>query len=234
MVLYTAYLGVLAIGLLHGLEPDHGWPIAFFYSIRKEKPIVAGLVSSGILAVFHFLSSILTMVIYLLMKSILNVPTLILNLIAASILILLGIMFWREKVEDLEVTQHGHVHGNKQTLIHEHEHSHPGQDEPHVHVHEHRKSPPLTLTGLAIYAFVLGFAHEEGFALLALAIGGVDPWTLIVIYSVAVTASMIGITLICVKTFDWLSLRLQKISHWIPKISAVMLFVLAAVILLNL
>ncbi|HME55912.1 MAG TPA: nickel/cobalt transporter [Candidatus Lokiarchaeia archaeon] len=234
MVLYTAYLGVLAIGLLHGLEPDHGWPIAFFYSIRKEKPFVAGLVSSGILAVFHFLSSILTMLVYLLLKSYFNVPTLILNLIAAGILIMLGIMFWREKVEDLEVTQHGHVHGNKQPLVHEHEHIHPGQEGTHTHVHEHRKSPPLTLPGLAIYAFVLGFAHEEGFALLALAIGGVDPWAMMVIYSVAVTASMIGITLLCVKAFEWLSIHLQKISHWIPKICAVMLFALAAVILLNL
>lgn len=234
MVLYTAYLGVLAIGLLHGLEPDHGWPIAFFYSIRKDKPLVAGFVSSSILAIFHFISSILTMILYLVLKSYFSVPTVILNIIAAGILIALGVMFWREKIEDLEITQHGHVHGNQQILVHEHLHTHPHQDQPHIHLHEHQKSPPLTLTGLAIYAFVLGFAHEEGFALLALAIGGIDPWTLMVIYSVAVTASMIGITLICVKAFDLLSGQLQKVSKCVPKISAIILFALAIVIILNL
>jgi ABC-type nickel/cobalt efflux system permease component RcnA len=228
----TSYIGILIIGLLHGLEPDHGWPIAFFYSIRKEKPLIAGLISSSILAFFHFLSSVLSALLYVALESYFNWPSWILDIIAAGILVLLGIMFWFEKPEDFETTQHGHLHGNREPMEHEHEHTHINQP-PHTHVHTHQKSPPLTLTGLALYAFILGFAHQEGFALLALSISGVDPWLLMIIYGIAVASSMIGITILCVKAFEWISPRLQKISHYIPKVSAIMLFALAISILLN-
>jgi len=33
----SIYFGVILIGLLHGLEPGHGWPVAALYSLRKEK-----------------------------------------------------------------------------------------------------------------------------------------------------------------------------------------------------
>jgi nickel/cobalt transporter (NicO) family protein len=232
MVLYTAYLGVLVIGLLHGLEPGHGWPIAFFYSMNKNKPLLAGVVSSSILAFFHFLSSIFAAAIFVLIKNLFNLSVAWLQYLGAAILIVLGIVFWREKVQDFDETQHGHLHGNRAILEHEHEHTHTNQ-QVHTHAHIHQKSAILTLSGIALYAFILGFAHEEEFALLALAVGDVNPWLLMIIYGCAVTGSIIGVTLLCIKTFEYFSPKLQRFSRYIPKISAITLFILAIGMIFN-
>ena len=53
-VLETSLIGVIAIGLLHGLEPCHGWPIALLYSVRTRRPTFYAFVSSGIISFFHF------------------------------------------------------------------------------------------------------------------------------------------------------------------------------------
>jgi len=55
-MLVSTYLGVIVIGLLHGLEPGHGWPVAFLYSTRTERTVFHGLISSGVIAFFHFVS----------------------------------------------------------------------------------------------------------------------------------------------------------------------------------
>lgn len=53
----------------------------------------------------------------------------------------------------------------------------------------------LTLWGIASIAFVLGFSHEEEFALLALAVGGVDPLVLMLTYASSVMIGLMGVTL---------------------------------------
>ncbi len=155
-----------------------------------------------------------------------------LNYVAAGIFTVLGLFFWFEDADDLETTQHGHLHGNTEPLEHEHEHTHPNQL-PHTHMHKHQKSTPLTLSGIALYAFILGFAHEEQFALLALVVGNVNPWILMIIYGLAVTASLIGITLLCIKAYEWFAPRLQRIAKFIPKITAITLFLLAVLMIFN-
>ena len=44
-------VGVIAFGLLHGINPSHGWPLAILYSIRTPNPIIASITSSGIIQV---------------------------------------------------------------------------------------------------------------------------------------------------------------------------------------
>jgi hypothetical protein len=92
----------------------------------------------------------------------------------------------------------------------------------------------MTLAGLAGFAFALGFAHEEEFALLALAVGGVDPVLLMVSYAVAVTASLVGITLLSVRAYRRFENRMSAVEKFAPKITAVILLVLAVALLLNL
>jgi hypothetical protein len=92
----------------------------------------------------------------------------------------------------------------------------------------------MTLTGLAGFAFVLGFAHEEEFALLALAVGGVDPILLIVSYALAVTLSLVGITLVSVRAYGRFKERMRVVERFAPKITAVILLALAAAFLLGL
>jgi nickel/cobalt transporter (NicO) family protein len=53
------FLGVITFGLLHGINPSHGWTVAVLYSIRNNKRLLlSSLTSSGMLAGAHFLSSI--------------------------------------------------------------------------------------------------------------------------------------------------------------------------------
>lgn len=229
---FSAYFGVLLIGSLHGLEPGHGWPVAFLYSIKRERPLISGFVTSGVLAFFHFASSIVAAAVYVILSTLFYFPTTVLKYVAAGILVVLAVIFWREKVEDEFEAQHGHLHVNPEEIEHEHLHEHPG-GERHIHIHRHSKSVKLSLAGIALYAFVLGFAHEEEFALLALAVGGIDPWLLMIIYGLAVSFSLIGITLVCIKAFQYFLPRIQKYAKYVPKISAITLLIIAVAFVLN-
>jgi len=60
----ASIIGVIIIGILHGLEPGHGWPLALLYSAKTTRPIFYAFVSSGILAITHFVSSIAVVIIY--------------------------------------------------------------------------------------------------------------------------------------------------------------------------
>lgn len=232
METFSIYIGVIAVGFLHGLEPGHGWPIAFLYSIRRETPMLYGLLTSGILASFHFLSSIAVVVVYVIVSAFIPINLAFLNYIAAAVLFLMAIMFWREKVEDEMGKQHEHLHGNEEALEHEHEHKHLN-GETHIHFHQHAKSIKISISALIIYSFLLGFAHEEEFALLALIAAGLDPWLLMISYALAVSGGLIGITLLCLQLYKIFLPKLQKYQKYIPKISAIILVVMAVLFLFN-
>ena len=42
------FLGVITFGLLHGINPSHGWTVAVLYSIRNKRPLLSSLTSSSI------------------------------------------------------------------------------------------------------------------------------------------------------------------------------------------
>ncbi len=83
-------------------------------------------------------------------------------------------MFWREKGEDLQQTQHGHLHNEKNfdtALQVSHEHTHWHKDGGHhSHIHIHMKRQTQSLKSITSFAFILGFAHEEEFVILAVAV----------------------------------------------------------------
>lgn len=130
-----------------------------------------------------------------------------------------------EKPKDELKDQHGHAHDHFEGK-HEHEHEHPGNKR-HTHRHKHARKIYLTLWSIAIFAFILGFAHEEEFALLALAVGGVDPLLLMLTYASAVMVGLIGITLTAVRIYEKLEFRLGKYERLIPKVSGVILSLMA-------
>ena len=39
----VAFLAVTLIGLLHGIEPGHGWPVAMLYATRSSRPYLKRL-----------------------------------------------------------------------------------------------------------------------------------------------------------------------------------------------
>ena len=228
-------LGAVVIGLVHGLEPGHGWPIAVIYSSSRKQKMISALASSTIISFAHFVSSIAVVVAYVIFASLVALPSNIMNLIAAGLLVILGIMFLREKVEDLNTSQHGHLHPSLFAIVeHEHEHEHPDEDGlVHSHTHVHEERAVLTLRKIAGVAFILGFAHEEEFALLAFVMAGLNPWLLMISYALAVTASLIVATLIGVKMIEVFEPKIAKYQRYLPKISGLILLGMAAFILLE-
>jgi ABC-type nickel/cobalt efflux system permease component RcnA len=230
----ASIIGVIIIGLLHGLEPGHGWPLALLYSAKTTRPTFYAFVSSGVLAVAHFVSSIAVVIIYMVVSVFFNFQSPILTYIAAVVLVILGIRMLMEKVHSDLGEQHGHFHDNACDLTHTHEHQHPnGEGGVHVHEHEHPKRLNMSLRKLASCAFVLGFAHEEEFALLALAVGGVSPILLMTSYGLAVAAALIGVTLLGIKMYERVKTRIERYEKFIPKVSGVILIVMAAAMVLG-
>ena len=100
-----------------------------------------------------------------------QIPELYMKYGAALALGILAYVFWKEKGEDLVITQHGHLHDERDNLRleHQHIHWHNGLGH-HSHIHSHQKVSRPTLKSIISFAFVLGFAHEEEFVILALAL----------------------------------------------------------------
>jgi len=228
-VFNPAYIGVIMIGLLHGLEPGHGWPVAVLYSSKKRNPVFSAALSSSIIGMGHLISSIAVVVAYVLLQNWLDFGAPWIKYLAAGVLLVLAFKLFREKTDEMD-KQHGHIHANQPEIKHEHEHEHPGQER-HSHRHEHITGVALSLWGLASFAFILGFAHEEEFALLALVAGGANAWVLMLSYGIAVLLGLIAVTLAGVKIYKTLQPKLTRYEKYVPKISAVILVVLVIVII---
>jgi nickel/cobalt transporter (NicO) family protein len=231
-VLFTPILlATILFGLFHGVNPSHGWPIATLYSMRSKRPFVTVLISSSILASAHFVSSIVVVLAYILVSELVELPQVYLQYGAAIGLGILAVIFWREKSEDYVITQHGHLHnddvGLKYEASHEHEHWHKNIGyHSHEHIHQIRKSPSLkSMTSLA---FILGFAHEEEFVILAIVAGsGGDPLTIMIAYASAVAIALIGITLLSVRVYQIFQHKIIYYSKYLPRITGVLLAFMA-------
>jgi hypothetical protein len=220
------FLAVALVGLLHGLEPGHGWPIAMLYARRLSRPLLMGFVSSWLISAFHLISSVAVVAAYIILKSYVGFSLPYVNYIAGGALLILAGKFFFEKPKDELEEQHGHIHDDF-------ERDHPGGMK-QTHRHKHARRVFLTLWSIATVAFILGFAHEEEFALLALAVGGVDPLILMLTYASAVMVGLVGITLTAVKIYDKLEPRLNKYDYLIPKASGVILSLMAIGFILGL
>ncbi len=223
-----AYVGVVTIGLLHGVEPGHGWPVAVLYSMKKRNPAFSAILSSGIIGAGHLVSSIAVVVAYILLQTWLDFEAPWLKYLAAGVLVLLALKLFTEKPDAMK-NQHGHIHENQPEIEHEHEHEHPAQGR-HTHWHKHATGIALSLWGLASFAFILGFAHEEEFALLALVAGGINAWILMISYGVAVLVGLMLVTFAGVKVYKTLQPKMARYEKYVPKISAAILVTLALVI----
>ena len=224
----VVFLGIIAFGLLHGINPSHGWTVAVLYSIRNKRPLLSSLTSSSILAGAHFLSSIVVVAAFLFVTMFIQIPQTYLNYAVASALGILAYLFWKEKTEDLTETQHGHLHHDfTENLEHEHRHRHSSTGSSHTHMHLHQERSLPTLAAIAGFALVLGFAHEEEFVILTLAVGGINPLLLMIAYATAVAAGLIGVTVIAVKIYSYIQHKVIQYTKYLSKISALILGAMA-------
>ena len=224
----VVFLGIIAFGLLHGINPSHGWTVAVLYSIRNKRQLLSSLTSSSILAGAHFLSSIVVVAAFLFVTMFIQIPQTYLNYAVASALGILAYLFWKEKTEDLTETQHGHLHHDfTENLEHEHRHRHSSTSSSHTHMHLHQKRSLPTLAAIAGFALVLGFAHEEEFVILTLAVGGINPFLLMIAYATAVAAGLIGVTVMAVKIYSYIQHKVIQYTKYLSKISALILGAMA-------
>lgn len=223
------YIGVVMLGLLHGFEPGHGWPVAVLYSMKQRNAVASATLSSSIIGIGHLASSIAVVVAYVLLQKWLDFEAPWIKYVAAALLLVLAFKLFREKVDDLD-RQHGHNHERNPEIEHEHEHEHPEQGR-HTHKHKHKAAVAVSLLGLASFAFILGFAHEEEIALLALVAGGLNAWVLMLAYGVAVLLGLIVATIAGVKLYKRFQPKLSRFEKYIPKISAGLLLVMAIIII---
>jgi nickel/cobalt exporter len=198
--------------------------------MRSKNPLISGIVSSSIIASAHFVSSIVVVIAYAFLTSIAIIPQLYLRYGATIALAILAYVFWRERGEDFAYTQHGHLHEDRvasevtEAIKHDHLHWHKDVGfHSHPHTHQRRESPDLKK--IASFAFLLGFAHEEEFVILAIAATqATDPVTLILAYASSVAVALIGITVISMKVYRrFFQYKMIYYSKYLPKITALVL-----------
>ncbi|WP_232686003.1 hypothetical protein [Halobacterium zhouii] len=121
----AALVGAVGLGLLHGAEPGHGWPVAATYALDRSNKWLSGLAASTVLGVGHLISSLAVVGVFFLAKSYAGLGSMWwLDYVAGGLLILLGVREYR----------HGHSHGHGGADDHSHDNSH---DHSHDHSHSH-------------------------------------------------------------------------------------------------
>ena len=235
----SVFAGAIVIGLIHGAEPGHGWPIAAAYALDKSHRWLAGTVAGLLIGIGHLISSIAVVGVFLLFASGFDAGNLgWLRYVAGGLLILLGI---RE-------LGHGHGHGGdhghnigndhadagadhaNHDSDHDRGHDHEGHDHDNDHGHDTdlaRAADERGLAGIASAAFVLGFAHEEEFQILGFCTGATDRClSLMLVYALAVIAALVTLTLLLVAGFERYEDRLGRYATYFPVLSGVVLILM--------
>ncbi|HYO48068.1 MAG TPA: hypothetical protein VEY33_15440 [Gemmatimonadota bacterium] len=197
----AAYATAATIGALHGVEPGHGWPVAATYALGRRRRWASGTLAGLIIGGAHLVSSFAVVALFEVVDRWIDLTeTGWVGTVAGLALILMGIVQWRRG---------GHAHG----------------PDGHSHALEpaEEKVGEKGLWGIAVFAFALGFAHEEEFAIVALCAGRASCWGVMAVYAIAVAGVILALTLVSVAAFDRFRERLEPWSERLPRISAVIL-----------
>jgi cytochrome c biogenesis protein CcdA len=275
--LVALYGAAIAVGVVHGAEPGHGWPIAATYALDRDHTRARAVLASSLLGVGHLVSSVAVVVAYFFALSYFDVTRLpYLNVVAGVLLILLGIREFTHghahtsgedggdadtdgEGRDIPLTagyDHEHPHPDGAGHAHDHEGAH-SHSHAHGHAHDHgwvarvRNALPFVgghthghdwgdtdttgLWGLVTTAFVLGFAHEEEFEIIALCTGATGHCLpLMLVYAVAVIVALVGLTLLLVAGYQRYEERVEGYAVHLPTFSGTVLVLMGVGFLLGL
>jgi ABC-type nickel/cobalt efflux system permease component RcnA len=191
----AVYVTAVSIGMLHGVEPGHGWPVAAIFALRRRHRWWYGVWAAVILGIAHLTSSFAVVALYAVANHFWKLDSLDwMSYVAGGLLLLMALRQWRSG---------GHHH---------HHHQSPAGET------EERSFGGLL--GLAGFAFALGFVHEEEFAIIALAAGKANPWLVMGVYAVAVAVSLVLLTVLAIATLNRFERKLHRFEHFLPRISA--------------
>jgi len=214
------------------------------------------LAASLIIGIGHLISSIAMVAVFFYAKAYFNLtqvndPITVLgglqiggpvSIVAGILLIGLGIR---------EYT-HGHSHGHEtgsQNDHHDHsdEHDHETsrrwtrlkQVVPfvggHSHSHDdHDSTADRGLLGIAWFAFVLGFAHEEEFEIIALCAGSNYCLELMGAYALTVIVGIVGLTMLLIAGYQHSEERVKQYTPYLPAFSAAVLSIIGVGFILGL
>lgn len=209
-------IGVIGLGLLHGVLPDHGWPIAATYALGRSSRWISGVIAGLVIGLGHLASSIALVLVFLWLGSRVDLlGSAWLGYVAGTLLILLGVYEYRHG---------GHDHGSDQDHHHDH-----GSDQDHDHGDEHESehesghfgrgdADEQGLRGLAVVAIALGVAHEEPIQILAICAGTPYCLELMIIYSLAVIVAILVPTLLLISGYER---HRDTVEHYLPYLSTV-------------
>jgi hypothetical protein len=157
-----------------------------------------------------------------------------------------------QDTHDHDHHDHSH-HTHDDRSHHDHGHSHHGHDGHHDHAHEdggllsrvtsklpfvggdqsHSHDHPdpgdaadRGLLGIAGFAFLLGFAHEEEFEIIGLCLGSTYCLSLMLVYALTVIVGIVGLTLLLIAGYERYEDRVEAYADYLPTISAGVLIVM--------
>ncbi|RDZ64938.1 hypothetical protein C5B90_00800 [Haloferax sp. Atlit-12N] len=133
----------------------------------------------------------------------------------------------------------GHDHGHSHDHSHSHDHDGHTHDDgglgsrlkgfvPFVGGHSHSHgdlddAADRGLLGIAWFAFVLGFAHEEEFEIIALCAGSNYCLELMSAYAVTVIVGIVGLTMLLIAGYEQYEDKVEKYTPYLPVFSAAVL-----------
>ena len=98
------------------------------------------------------------------------------------------------------------------------------------HTHEHGTEPATDadrgLLGIAWFAFVLGFAHEEEFEIIGLCAGSTYCLELMTAYALTVIVGIVGLTMFLIAGYQEYEETVKKYTPYLPLFSATVLIVM--------
>ena len=206
----AVFAGAIGLGLLHGIEPGHGWPLAAGYAVARPNRYAAGAVAGAILGAGHLISSIAVVMVFFGLKAWLDLGQLgWMNVAAGAVLIALGLWELRPR------KGHGHTHGH-------------GHGSPDAEAHTGGKAPGADkgLWGIAAAAFALGFAHEEEFQIIGMCAGSNFCLELMLAYALAVVLAIVALTLLLIAGYQRWRHRLEHWAPHLPKLTGAILILL--------
>jgi ABC-type nickel/cobalt efflux system permease component RcnA len=294
------FAGAILLGVVHGIEPGHGWPVAASYALDQTNKWLYGFAASLILGVGHLISSIAMVGAFFYAKDYFNLtqvndPIRVfdgihvggpVSLVAGVLLIALGIREYTHG-HSHETHEGGNDHAHESGDDHGHagHHSHEADDDGHVehHIHEadddghaehhsheadddqghtHERTDSGThdhggdhflsrlagflpfggghthghgdrdeaadrgLLGIAWFAFVLGFAHEEEFEIIALCAGSNYCLELMSAYAITVILGIVGLTMLLIAGYHRSKERIEQYTPYLPVFSAAVLVIM--------
>ena len=157
----------------------------------------------------------------------------------------------RHDHESTNHSSHDHSHGDSHDHSHGEPHDHrPSQDDERLgsrlkralpffggHSRTHERSDDVAergLFGIAWFAFLLGFAHEEEFEIIALCAGSTYCLELMSAYAITVIVGIVGLTMLLIAGYQHHEETVKRYTPYLPAFSAAVLIIMGSGFILGL